>query len=125
MPCFGKLFTKNTIRIVTSSSKHDVICVQLPLCVTTITSMRKLMCLNVWLSLGNQINNIIGVLAFACSVYSRCGSWTFTWTFFAVTRCSVGGITIKTIQTDLAVKASSVVRTILSTNKLGSFLPVL
>lgn len=88
---------------------------------STITSMRKLMCLNVWLSLGNQINHIIGVLVFECSAYSRCGSWTFTWTFFAVTRCSVGGITIKTIQTDLAVKASSVVGTILSTNKLGRY----
>ena len=85
---------------------------------STITSMRKLMCLNVWLSLGNQINHIIGVLVFECSAYSRCGSWTFTWTFFAVTRCSVGGITIKTIQTDLAVKASSVVRTILSTKQV-------
>ena len=73
------------------------------------------------------------VLVFACSAYSRCGSWTFTWTFLAVTRCSVSGITIETIQTDLAVKASSVVSTILSTNKSGrcsvkqcfSFQPVL
>ena len=45
---------------------------------------------------------------FPCRAYSRCGSWTFTWTFLAVTRCSIGGITIETVQTDLAVKASSV-----------------
>ena len=75
----------------------------------------------VCLPFPGKSNHFIGVLVFPCSAYSRCGSWTFTRTFLAVARCSVSGITIETIQTDLAVKASSVVSTILKTKKLSRF----